>query len=271
MNTLNLDKIQNFNSVLFDFDMTLVNTKVLINQSILELLQIYFPNKIWNLDTIKKSNNQSDLRIVLKNLLSSQNISIDDKNLENLRIQHKTILAKQDLANSLAPDLEETLKALKNTNKNLVIVTNNDVQNVANLLGNLNIYFDFVVGVGYQDEDINLTPENYSEYKKPSSKMLEIAYKRLKIANSNPKTILVGDDEADQKAVENFNHTSSEKIEFYLYQPFEKEQSENSVTPEEEIGLQESYKDLESGKYKIISPDEDILTALTKDYPHFTN
>ena len=102
MNTLNLDKIQNFNSVLFDFDMTLVNTKVLINQSILELLQIYFPNKIWNLDTIKKSNNQSDLRIVLKNLLSSQNISIDDKNLENLRIQHKTILAKQDLANSLA-------------------------------------------------------------------------------------------------------------------------------------------------------------------------
>jgi hypothetical protein len=81
----------------------------------------------------------------------------------------------------------------------------------------------------------------------------------------------VGDDEADQKAVENFNHTSSEKIEFYLYQPFEKEQSENSVTPEEEIGLQESYKDLESGKYKIISPDEDILTALTKDYPHFTN
>ena len=123
MNTLNLDKIQNFNSVLFDFDMTLVNTKVLINQSILELLQIYFPNKIWNLDTIKKSNNQSDLRIVLKNLLSSQNISIDDKNLENLRIQHKTILAKQDLANSLAPDLEETLKALKNTNKNLVIVT----------------------------------------------------------------------------------------------------------------------------------------------------
>lgn len=220
MESLNLAKIEKYNTVFFDFDMTLVNTKNLINQAILDLLQVHFPNKEWDFETIQIANNQSDLRIILKNLLSTQGITTSDEELEILRTHHKNILAKQDSTNSLAPDLKKFLKTLKSADKILVIITNNDVLNVTNLLGNLSTYFDFIVGVGYQFKDINLIPQNYNEYKKPSSKMLQIAYERVKKIIPNPKIIFVGDDNTDQKSVQNFNLTNTDQIKFLLYKPF---------------------------------------------------
>jgi hypothetical protein len=38
----------------------------------------------------------------------------------------------------------------------------------------------------------------------------------------------------------------------------------SKATPEEELGIAESMKDLETGNFKRIKPDEDILTSIFK-------
>jgi phosphoglycolate phosphatase-like HAD superfamily hydrolase len=222
MKSLPMPQLLTYDVILFDFDMTLMNTKSLIDRSILEVLQSKFSNYMWDKSEIESENTGKRLKEVFHNLITAKGIKdhgVDE--IEVLRTEHKIILASQNRDNTLIPNLESDLMTLKENSKKLIIVTNNDILNVRNLIPELIHYVEFVVGVGYKQNELELLSQNYDDFKKPSPAILEIALDRIMAKESKYKVVMIGDSIVDQQSAERYNELHKLKIDFIDFKPFE--------------------------------------------------
>jgi HAD superfamily hydrolase (TIGR01549 family) len=218
-----------YNIYLFDFDGTLADTRRVIAGDVATILnsqESYKLKKITEVEIINLMNNNAKLTTIISEILA-QNGYIYDENspeVEFLRAKHSEMIAngnKEYLQQlQFSERLIENIKNLRNNNKIVGIVSNNDKNNILKWLeaNNIDNLFNFVIGYG-QFQDCQITADDL----KPNTKMIKIALNHIETNlnySGNSEILYIGDTKTDFQTIQNFNKNSDLKIDLVLVDDF---------------------------------------------------